>query len=29
LARDSGWIPRQCWSDAAGMFSVYALLASD
>jgi dimethylhistidine N-methyltransferase len=29
LARGSGWIPSDCWSDAAGMFSVHALVASD
>ncbi len=29
LARGSGWIPSHRWSDAAGMFSVHALLASD
>jgi L-histidine Nalpha-methyltransferase len=29
LARGSGWIPSHCWSDAAGMFSVHALDASD
>ena len=29
LARGSGWIPSHCWSDAAGMFSVHALVASD
>jgi dimethylhistidine N-methyltransferase len=29
LARGSGWIPSERWSDAAGMFSVHALVASD
>jgi dimethylhistidine N-methyltransferase len=29
LARGSGWTPRQSWTDAAGMFSVHALVASD
>ena len=29
LARGSGWIPSRGWSDAAGMFSVQALVASD
>jgi dimethylhistidine N-methyltransferase len=29
LARGSGWIPTDCWSDAAGLFSVHALVASD
>jgi dimethylhistidine N-methyltransferase len=29
LARGSGWVPSDCWSDAAGMFSVHALVASD
>src|SRR5690349_20703680 len=29
LARGSGWIPRACWTDSAGMFSVHALEASD
>jgi dimethylhistidine N-methyltransferase len=29
LARGSGWTPRACWTDNAGMFSVHALLASD
>jgi dimethylhistidine N-methyltransferase len=29
LARGSGWIPSHRWGDAAGMFSVHALLASD
>ncbi|HTE97054.1 MAG TPA: L-histidine N(alpha)-methyltransferase, partial [Bradyrhizobium sp.] len=29
LARGSGWTPRHSWTDAAGMFSVYALVASD
>ncbi len=28
LARGSGWTPRQSWTDAAGMFSVHALVAS-
>jgi dimethylhistidine N-methyltransferase len=29
LARGSGWKPRESWTDAAGMFSVHALVASD
>jgi dimethylhistidine N-methyltransferase len=29
LARGSGWTPRQSWTDAASMFSVHALAASD
>jgi dimethylhistidine N-methyltransferase len=29
LARGSGWMPRACWTDSAGMFSVHALVASD
>jgi len=29
LARRSGWRPRECWTDMAGMFSVHALVASD
>ncbi|HMH98929.1 MAG TPA: L-histidine N(alpha)-methyltransferase, partial [Bradyrhizobium sp.] len=29
LARGSGWTPRHSWTDAAGMFSVHALVASD
>jgi dimethylhistidine N-methyltransferase len=29
LARGSGWKPRQSWTDAAGMFSVHALVTSD
>jgi uncharacterized SAM-dependent methyltransferase len=29
LAQGSGWTPRESWTDAAGMFSVHALLASD
>jgi len=29
LARTAGWIPSDCWTDAAGMFSVYALVASE
>jgi dimethylhistidine N-methyltransferase len=29
LARGSGWRPRACWTDSAGMFSVHALVASD
>jgi dimethylhistidine N-methyltransferase len=29
LARGSGWTPRASWTDAAGMFSVHALAASD
>jgi len=29
LARGSGWSPRESWTDAAGMFSVHALVASD
>jgi dimethylhistidine N-methyltransferase len=29
LARGSGWIPSECWSDAEGMFAVHALVASD
>ena len=29
LARGSGWTPRASWTDAAGMFSVHALVASD
>jgi dimethylhistidine N-methyltransferase len=29
LARGSGWTPRHAWTDAAGMFSVHALVASD
>ncbi|HEY3793327.1 MAG TPA: L-histidine N(alpha)-methyltransferase [Bradyrhizobium sp.] len=29
LARGSGWRPRESWTDAAGMFSVHALVASD
>jgi dimethylhistidine N-methyltransferase len=29
LARGSGWTPRATWTDAAGMFSVHALAASD
>jgi dimethylhistidine N-methyltransferase len=29
LARGSGWTPRESWTDAASMFSVHALVASD
>src|ERR1700687_3217167 len=29
LARGSGWKPLESWTDAAGMFSVHALVASD
>ena len=29
LARGSGWTPTESWTDAAGMFSVHALVASD
>jgi dimethylhistidine N-methyltransferase len=29
LARGSGWTPLTSWTDAAGMFSVHALVASD
>jgi dimethylhistidine N-methyltransferase len=29
LARGSGWTPRASWTDAAGMFSVHTLVASD
>ena len=29
LARGSGWTPRATWTDAASMFSVHALVASD
>jgi dimethylhistidine N-methyltransferase len=29
LARGSGWTPLQSWTDAASMFSVHALVASD
>jgi len=29
LARDSGWSVRESWTDAAKMFSVHALVASD
>jgi dimethylhistidine N-methyltransferase len=29
LARGSGWTTRASWTDAAGMFSVHALVASD
>jgi dimethylhistidine N-methyltransferase len=29
LARGSGWTPRHSWTDAARMFSVHALVASD
>jgi dimethylhistidine N-methyltransferase len=29
LARSSGWKPLESWTDAAGMFSVHALVASD
>ena len=29
LARGSGWTPREAWTDAASMFSVHALVASD
>src|SRR3984885_11920288 len=29
LARGSGWTPLKSWTDAAGMFSVHALVASD
>src|ERR1700680_2510684 len=29
LARGSGWTPRESWTDAASMFSVHALAASD
>ena len=29
LARGSGWTPLESWTDAAGMFSVHALVASD
>ena len=29
LARGSGWMPRESWTDSAGMFSVHALVASD
>jgi dimethylhistidine N-methyltransferase len=29
LARGAGWMPRESWTDAAGMFSVHALAASN
>jgi len=29
LARGSGWTPLKSWTDAVGMFSVHALVASD
>jgi dimethylhistidine N-methyltransferase len=29
LAHDSGWTPTASWTDAGGMFSVHALVASD
>jgi dimethylhistidine N-methyltransferase len=29
LARESGWRPTQCWTDADAMFSVHAIEASD
>jgi len=29
LARGSGWTPLESWTDAGGMFSVHALVASD
>ena len=29
LARSTGWTPRASWTDAASMFSVHALVASD
>jgi uncharacterized SAM-dependent methyltransferase len=29
LARGSGWTPHATWTDAAGLFSVHALVASD
>lgn len=29
LARGAGWTPRESWTDAASMFSVHALVASD
>jgi dimethylhistidine N-methyltransferase len=29
LAQGSGWTPRESWTDAAAMFSVHALVASD
>jgi dimethylhistidine N-methyltransferase len=29
LAQGSGWTPLESWTDAAGMFSVHALVASD
>jgi dimethylhistidine N-methyltransferase len=29
LARGAGWTPRESWTDAAGMFSVHALVTSD
>jgi dimethylhistidine N-methyltransferase len=29
LARGSGWTPRASWTDAGGMFSVHALVASE
>lgn len=29
LARGAGWTPRESWTDAAAMFSVHALVASD
>jgi dimethylhistidine N-methyltransferase len=29
LAKGSGWTPLESWTDAAGMFSVHALVASD
>ena len=29
LARSTGWMPRASWTDAASMFSVHALVASD
>jgi dimethylhistidine N-methyltransferase len=29
LALGAGWIPRQSWTDNAGMFSVHALIAAD
>src|SRR5258707_4132397 len=29
LAPCSGWTPRECWTDSAGMFSVHALVASE
>jgi uncharacterized SAM-dependent methyltransferase len=29
LARGSGWMPRESWTDAASMFSVHALVACE